>query len=226
MHKRKTAQPQGQSVATHSFDLRRKTQKNSDNSRANIFFVILTALVLALLLIVLAQPGPQANLAKLLQLDSNLDTEQPQAIDYSQIETVKVARVVDGDTLILQDSRRVRYLNVDTPESAHPNKPIQCYGKEAFELNKSLVEGKTVWLKFDKQKEDRYGRLLALVFLPGRNVNDVRQSVNAYLVKTGFARSYILKPNDTYAKEFAAMELEARKSNLGLWKECPKPFEE
>lgn len=196
-------------------------------TKGNGLFVVFTALSLAVILIILAQPGVQDVMVSWLKLDANLGNSlQPTPIDYSQMEKVRVNRVVDGDTIILQDARRIRYLNIDTPESVHPNEPIQCYGKEAYELNKSLVEGKEVWIKFDKQKEDRYGRLLAFVFLQGRNANDITQSINAYLVQTGFARSYIIKPNNTFAEEFAALELEAKSKKIGIWIDCPKPFEE
>jgi micrococcal nuclease len=174
----------------------------------------------------LAQPGVQTSLARFMGLENQEQELIPEAIDYSQLEKVKINRVVDGDTAILEDSRRIRYLNIDTPESVKPNTPVQCFGKEAYELNQELVEGREVWIKFDEEKEDRYGRLLVFVFLPGKNVNDIGQSVNAYLVQLGFARSYIIKPNDTYAEEFAAMELKAKRENRGLWEKCPKPFEE
>ncbi len=183
-------------------------------------------LIIVTILLVLSLPTTQTKLAEILGLEDNFVTESPVKIDFSTIEKVKVNRVVDGDTAILEDSRRVRYLNIDTPESAHPNKPVQCFGKEAANKNKDLVEGKEVLLKFDKEKEDKYGRLLAFIFLPGKNTSDVKQSVNAYLVETGYARAYIIKPNNTFAEEFAKLEREARENKRGLWGNCPKPFEE
>jgi micrococcal nuclease len=204
-----------------------KKVATSQGRAAYFFFVMITAATVVLILIVLAQPGVQTSLARLMGLESDIQsTSIPQAIDYSELEQAKVTRVVDGDTAILEDSRRIRYLNIDTPESVKPNTPVQCYAKNAYELNRAMVENKEVWLKFDEQKEDRYGRLLVFVFLPVKNANDIEQSVNAYLVQMGYARSYIIKPNDTYAEEFAALELEAKRNNRGLWKECPNPFEE
>ncbi len=207
-----------------------KKQHNKSKSKpqaAYFFFVVFTAATVALILIVLAQPGVQTSLARFMGLESDFQqTGGNEPIDYASLERAKITRVVDGDTAILEDSRRIRYLNIDTPESVQPNTPVQCFGKEASEMNKQLVEGKEVWLKFDQQKEDRYGRLLTFVFLQGRNANDVTQSVNAYLVQLGFARTYIIKPNDTYAEDFAALQLEAKELNRGLWSACPKPFEE
>ena len=64
-------------------------------------------------------------------------------------EEALVVRVVDGDTVELENGDRVRYLGIDTPETVHPDKPVECYGPEASERNKELVEGKTVSLLQD-----------------------------------------------------------------------------
>jgi len=196
-------------------------------SSSQLFWLyLINLLVIVTILLILSLPTVQTKLAEMLGLEKTFVFENPKKNDFSKIEKVKVNRIVDGDTAILEDSRRVRYLNIDAPESAHPNKPVQCFGKEAANKNKDLVEGKEVWLKFDKEKEDRYGRLLAFVFLQGKNASDVKQSVNAYLVEVGYARAYIVKPNDTFAEEFAKLEREARDNRRGLWGSCPKPFEE
>ena len=196
----------------------------SSPNRLSWLYLINLLIVVAILL-VLSLPTTQNRLVEIAGLEDKYVAENPTKIDFSTIEKAKVNRIVDGDTAILEDSRRVRYLNIDTPESAHPNKPVQCFGKEAAMVNKDLVEGKEIWLKFDREKEDKYGRLLAFVFLPGKNPNDVKQSVNAYLVEMGYARAYIIKPNDTFAEEFAKLEREARNNKRGLWGSCPKPFE-
>ena len=64
--------------------------------------------------------------------------------DSGTFEDVLVVRVIDGDTVELENGDRVRYLGIDTPETVHPDKPVECYGPEATERNKELVEGKTV----------------------------------------------------------------------------------
>ncbi len=71
---------------------------------------------------------------------------------------VLVRTAVDGDTLELTDGTRVRYIGVDTPETVHPSKPVQCFGKEASNFNKHLVEGKPVRLERDVSNTDKYGR--------------------------------------------------------------------
>jgi endonuclease YncB( thermonuclease family) len=60
-----------------------------------------------------------------------------------------VERVVDGDTLLLQSGERVRLIGVDTPETKHPKKPVERFGKEASEFTRQMVEGKRVRLEFD-----------------------------------------------------------------------------
>ncbi len=86
--------------------------------------------------------------------------------------SVQVVRVIDGDTIqvccVFGDRVTVRYVGVDTPEIHHPMKGVERAGMEASEVNRKLVDGKTVRLEFDVQEQDRYGRLLAYVYLEDR----------------------------------------------------------
>jgi micrococcal nuclease len=79
---------------------------------------------------------------------------------------VTVKRVIDGDTILLVNEERVRLIGVDTPETKHPQKPVERFGKEAYLFTKSMVEGKNVRLEYDQQRRDKYKRLLAYVYLP------------------------------------------------------------
>lgn len=81
------------------------------------------------------------------------------------MDTVKVKRVVDGDTIELENGERLRYIGIDTPETKHPTKPVQCYGEDAYQINKKLVEGKTVKLVKDISEVDKYKRLLRYVYV-------------------------------------------------------------
>lgn len=121
-----------------------------------------------------------------------------------------VSRVIDGDTIELTNGERVRYIGIDTPETKHPKKPVQYYGKEAYEANKRLVEGKEVRLEFDVTKRDKYGRLLAYVY-----VGDV--FVNAWLVENGYAQVYTYPPDVKYNELFLKLQKEAREKKRGLW---------
>lgn len=131
-------------------------------------------------------------------------------------ESFKVNRVIDGDTIEIEGGERVRYLGIDTPETADPRKPVQCFGIEASKKNQELVEGKTVRLEKDITDRDKYGRLLRYVW-----VGDL--FVNLELVKQGFATSYSYPPDVKYQDQFLAAEREAREAGLGLWGNCPIP---
>ena len=135
-----------------------------------------------------------------------------------------VKRVVDGDTAVITvdgAERRVRFLGVDTPETVHPNKPVQFYGKEASDFTKSSLTGKKVWLEYDKSPQDRYSRHLAYVWTAKpKNINGEtmrRDMFNARLLLGGYGKVLIIRPNNRYAKEFGEFEAEARRAKLGIW---------
>ena len=122
----------------------------------------------------------------------------------------KVARVIDGDTIELENGERVRYIGIDTPETKHPDKPIEPFGKEAAAFNDSLVNGKIVRLETDVQVRDKYHRILAYVW-----VDSV--FVNAELVKAGYAQVSTYPPNVKYQELFLRLQTEAREAGRGLW---------
>jgi micrococcal nuclease len=142
------------------------------------------------------------------------------------IEKSQVRRVVDGDTVELTNGQKIRLLNIDTPETVKANTPVMCYGQEASNFTKKLLTDKTVQLTYDKEANDQYGRGLRFIFLDGVDTSDVENSINAELVKNGFAKMVVYKPNNTYAKEFQAWENEAKSKKLGLWGNCKNPFVE
>lgn len=129
-------------------------------------------------------------------------------------ENARVVRVIDGDTIELSDGRRVRYIGIDTPETVDPRKPVECFGKEAAEANRILVDGKTVRLEKDISNTDKYGRLLRYVF-----VNN--QMINESLVHGGFAHSSTYPPDVKYQNQLRDAEQEARENKRGLWSGCP-----
>ncbi len=135
-----------------------------------------------------------------------------------------VTRVVDGDTAeITVDGakRRVRFLGVDTPETVHPNKPVQFFGPEASAFTKESLTGKRVWLEYDKNPQDRYSRHLAYIWTAkpkSINTDTIRRDMfNAKMLLGGYAKVMIIKPNNRYAQQFKEFEAEARKSRRGLW---------
>ena len=141
-------------------------------------------------------------------------------------DEAKVIRVVDGDTIhVLFNGQKykIRMIGVDTPETVHPNKPVEFYGKEASNFTKKSLSNKTVYLQKDVSETDRYGRLLRYVWLsrPSSNEPDENEIVdkmyNAILVKQGYAQAYTYQPDSKYSHIFTRLQHKARENNLGLW---------
>jgi micrococcal nuclease len=126
---------------------------------------------------------------------------------------IKVVKVIDGDTIELENGQKVRYIGIDTPELVHPSKPVECFAKEAQEKNKELVLGKEVWLEKDISETDKYGRLLRYVW-----VNDIL--VNEVLVQEGYAQVSTYPPDVKYQERFLEAQRKAREENKGLWSSC------
>jgi micrococcal nuclease len=131
-----------------------------------------------------------------------------------------VIRVVDGDTLQVEVSgqkERVRLIGVDTPETKHPKKGVEYYGKEAFAFAQSCLSGRVVWLEFDVGQRDRYRRLLAYVWLE-ENEQDTRKMFNSVLLIEGYAQLMTIPPNVKYVDQFRQYQTEARENKRGLWR--------
>ncbi|HJX61536.1 MAG TPA: thermonuclease family protein [Dehalococcoidia bacterium] len=128
-------------------------------------------------------------------------------------QQAQVTRVVDGDTievLVAGATYKVRYIGVDTPETVDPRRPVGCFGREASERNRQLVEGKTVALEKDVSETDDFGRLLRYVWADG-------EMVNATLVREGYAVASTYQPDVKYQELFRNLQQEARDAGLGLW---------
>ena len=135
----------------------------------------------------------------------------------------KVTRVVDGDTVHVRLGGRdetVRYIGIDTPETVKPGRPVECGGPEAHDANDRLVGGRTVTLRFDAERRDVYGRLLAYVYLRAPGAGERPLFVNAELVRRGLARTMTIRPNDSFAPLFARLAARAGVSGRGLWGHC------
>lgn len=124
-----------------------------------------------------------------------------------------VVRVVDGDTVEVERDGApvtVRLLNVDTPETKHPNKAVQCLGPEATDLLESLLEpGDRVVLQYDQERTDRYGRTLAGVF-------EGDDLVNAEIARAGLGAPVVFEPNRRFYPEVRAAWEEAERAEVGL----------
>lgn len=153
------------------------------------------------------------------QLITQPDVDVPISPLKAQSEVSFVGRVVDGDTVELKTGEKVRYIGIDTPETAHPTKGVECYGKIASEKNAELVAGKEVRLEKDVSETDRYGRLLRYVHVIEESTDSAEIFVNEYLVREGFAKASSYPPDIKYQDLFREAEAEARVLQKGLWGE-------
>ncbi len=143
------------------------------------------------------------------------------SVDYpplpDNLTPARFARVVDGDTIIVRINgvqERVRLIGIDTPESADPRRPVQCFGREAAEHARQLLNGATtVWLEEDPSQDsrDRFGRLLRYVWLEDGRMINLEQ------IAQGFAYEYTYDVPYRYQAIFKAAEQEARAAQRGLW---------
>ena len=127
-----------------------------------------------------------------------------------------VVKAVDGDTVDVRIGTRtdtVRLLGIDTPETHHPTKPVQCFGPEAAAYTKAHLEGRTVRARGRRRARDIYGRRLAYIYLDGHRFNDE-------LIQKGYARLLVIPPNGSHARTMLAEELEAKRAGVGLWGAC------
>lgn len=127
-------------------------------------------------------------------------------------ETAQVARVIDGDTVVLADGTRVRLIGINAPEieNRHYGHRGEPYGEEAKQTLTLMVEGKEVDLRDGPEKEDRYHRRLAYLYLQDQNF------VNQNLIEAGAAEAYRKFPHP-FLSQFIELEKQARQKKIGMW---------
>lgn len=152
-----------------------------------------------------------------VNLGIDIDKGLLQSLQPTAPGSYRVTSVSDGDTFTVQmasETHEVRLVGVDTPETHHPRKPIQCYGPKASEFTTQLIEGKTVKLLADAKQpsRDKYDRLLRYVVLEdGRELNEL-------LVSEGYA--FATDYNTEKKLYLKALQLNAERQNKGLWGSC------
>lgn len=129
--------------------------------------------------------------------------------------SVRVTRVIDGDTVVLDTIGTVRLIGVDTPETVDPRKPVQAFGKEASDFLKGLLTGVTVRVEYDQNKTDKFGRTLVYLYLADGTF------VNRKIVEDGYGHAYTEFPF-RFIDEFRKVQLEARLAGRGLWAAAQK----
>jgi len=127
--------------------------------------------------------------------------------------------VVDGDTIEIAiggKTERVRLIGINTPETKHPTKGVECYGPEASAYTEQLLpKGTKLRVERDVEARDKYGRLLLYVYIANSNV-----FVNMDLVMNGYARPMVFEPNTAHKADFAQAATQAELRNVGLWQAC------
>lgn len=173
----------------------------------SVIYVIVLIAVLIIGILIGKSGTNNTSIAGKTQQVANLGGSVKDSSESSSINanrSVKVTRVLDGDTIEIESGERVKYLGINAPESGQP------FFTEATRENERLVAGRTVALEFDVQTQDRYKRLLAYVW-----VGDVL--VNEEIVKNGYAVIETIQPNVKYQDLILKAQQEARNACRGLW---------
>ena len=198
-------------------------------NRVTTIQFLLVSLVLALCLFLgCADSVPPENPTSFTAADPQIQHIKSLSSNPTQVrtstadnrESALVTRVIDGDTVEVSlsgGSQTVRYIGIDTPETKHPNKPIECFGPEASKFNEALVVGKQVLLEEDVTDKDRYGRLLRYVWIEGVGL------VNQVLVENGYARVSTYPPDVKYESLLIEAESLAQADGFGRWGACSEP---
>ena len=152
----------------------------------------------------------------------------PYSIKPENPEEAYVVKNIDGDTIKVRingDEETIRMIGVDTPETVHPSKPVEFYGKEASNFTKALCPtGSTVYLTYDWDPRDKYDRLLAYVWYR-RDEQWIMHNLN--LIVNGYGHAYTVFSFDKdYMELFVEAEQKAREKGYGLWQDYEKLFEE
>ncbi len=147
-----------------------------------------------------------------LTVSPKLDVQAPALAQ----DNYEIKQVIDGDTIEITrygKPEQVRLIGLDTPETVDPRKPVQCFGKEASDNSKKLLSGQKVRIEFDQKvgERDRYGRLLAYIWLNS-------ELVNLELIRGGYAHEYTYRSQSyKYQDQFKEAEGLAKQAQVGFW---------
>ena len=132
---------------------------------------------------------------------------------------VRILTVIDGDTVDIEidgQTERVRLIGVNTPETKHPTKPIECFGPEASAyMTQLLPKGALLRIERDVEARDRYGRMLLYLYLDSNNL-----FINLDLISRGYGTPMSIEPNTFHRNDFVHAAAQAEAANVGLWKAC------
>jgi endonuclease YncB( thermonuclease family) len=124
----------------------------------------------------------------------------------------RVKTVYDGDTVMLEDGRKIRLLGINTPEVQHRDKLADAGGDEAKRWLTDKLKNTKVRLEVGVEKTDKYGRTLAHLF------SEKKEHINLQLVAAGLAVVSIYPPNLHYVDELVKAQNQAEQAKLGIWR--------
>ena len=158
---------------------------------------------------------------------TSVSDEEEASVTSNTLEKVTLIRVIDGDTIVVSTGdteEKVRLIGIDTPESCSPERwKNNEYGEYASDYTKSLLNGiDTLYLSYDQEQTDQFGRTLAYVWLDDNVNTSSEQDIKAYmlnaiLLEDGYAMNKEYKPNVSYANCFNNLREVAQVNNTGLW---------
>lgn len=155
-------------------------------------------------------------IALLIAARWGLQPQTPQPPESLDEGLYNVRRVVDGDTLLMADGVRLRLIGINCPESVKPDSPVEPFGPEASEFTRKFIGDQQVKLQFDQEREDRFGRMLAYVF-----VGDM--FLNEELLRAGLGRyEHHFHYSEAMKRRYRAAQDEARQSKRGIWSDQSK----
>lgn len=178
---------------------------------------IITGIII-IVLITLAIYTKNNSIIEYIEKNYDIDLDisfKDNKIDNNVVTTeCEVIRVVDGDTIVVNyngKEEKVRLIGIDTPESVHPNETKNTEeGIKVSDYTKERLTNKIIELELDVQERDKYGRILAYVYIDG-------EMYNKELLKIGYAKLATYPPNVKYVDEFKEIQKEARENKVGLW---------
>lgn len=187
--------------------VRRKT-KSMGRSPAGVIAVLL---LIAFIYFISDDPADEDSQNSTKETGEQIPADAPE----EGMVPVELIRTIDGDTIKVRyrgKEQNVRYLLIDTPETNHPRLGKQPFGDRAKERNRELLANGGVAIEFDiGQRTDKYGRLLAYVYVNG-------ESVQEKLLEEGLARvGYVYPPNTRHLERFEQAEKRAKDKGIGIW---------
>ncbi len=185
-----------------------------------VTIVCLAVLIVGIILLLRENPEIRAEVEsafdKVVSFFGEEDDEPDDRVEKILYGPYQVLRVIDGDTLLLEvdgEEKRIRLIGVDTPESLNPDESKNTeQGKIASQFTKELMADVSVFLEYDVQREDNYGRTLAYVY-----TDRGKTMLQDLLLEAGMATTMTIQPNSKYADRFYAEMARARENKTGFW---------